>query len=421
MTPAAEDDTTTGIDAEQLGALTAAVTVEDEVACDGLRVSKTDDGYRFELPDLDRRGLDESELERVARSNAPWVTNWYFWHDVAPDAGSPRYAFLRYLERVDDPVGTRETPDDGDTRVPSDDSDATEAAGDVETPSSHEDEAVRFDGDAVPARYDALASGMAREWGELVVSVALAEDGYRRYDVQHEEDADVPVGSLTEYLDPGDAREIATFDERDRYRPLKAAPTLRSGWVFPALTHGEVLTVVDYLYPATIANWYRAQTNSLDVDHWERAMARQSGIYGVIETWNRGDGHEHVEWVANACCDDSQCLKRREWEYDADTELDADPGDGVMPCREPCSVVVSAARRWTKLEGESSQTYEFELTPSEKEQLEAIVDAVADGTTEQIRDADVNDPANQLRARFLREKRVDDDGNLCGVPTDRDD
>jgi len=64
-------------------------------------------------------------------------------------------------------------------------------------------------------------------------------------------------------------------------------------------------------------------------------MARQSGIYGVVKTWDRGEGHEHVDWVEEACCDDSQCLKRREWQYDDETELDVDGGDGVFPAASP--------------------------------------------------------------------------------------
>jgi hypothetical protein len=148
-------------------------------------------------------------------------------------------------------------------------------------------------------------------------------------------------------------------------------------------------------------------------------MARQTGIYGVVETWDRGEGHDHVERVAEACCADSECLKRREWEYDDDTDLDGDGGDGVFPCREPCSLVVSAARRWTRLEGEQPQTYEFELTPSEKEQIEAIIDAVADGRVDEIREGDFRDGANRWRARYLRAKRMRD-RDLCGVETDRE-
>jgi hypothetical protein len=182
-----------------------------------------------------------------------------------------------------------------------------------------------------------------------------------------------------------------------------------------------VVRTVETFYPATVANWHREREGELDVSHWRDTVSRQTGIYRVVDTWDRGEGYEHVNWVAEACCADSQCLKRREWEYDDETDLDVEGGDGEFPCREPCSLVVSAARRWTRLEGEQSRTYEFELTPSEKEQVEAIVDAVADGRTDEIREADTSEGANRYRARFLRAKRFDDEGNLCGVPTEADD
>jgi len=318
---------------EQITALTAAVTVEDDVAQDGLHVTRDDDGYRFSLPDLERVGLDEDALERVARANSEWVTNWYFWHDVAPRAGSARHEFLRFLERVAAPDAPEETEGEGET----------------------------YDADAVLERYDALRDGITREWGELLVTVELADDDYRRYEVRHVDDADVDadVDALEEHLDPLEARQVAKFDERERYRPLKTAPSLRTGWRFADLTSTEVVDTVDAFYPATVANWHREREGELDVDHWVDATGRQTGMYGLLETWNRGEGHEHVEWVAEACCADSECVKRREWQYDDDTDLAVDGGEGTFPCREPCSMVISAARTWTKLEGEESQTYEF--------------------------------------------------------------
>ncbi len=68
-----------------------------------------------------------------------------------------------------------------------------------------------------------------------------------------------------------------------------------------------------------------------------------------------------------------------------------------------------ARHRWRtqvdETRSEQSQTYEFELTPCEKEQLEAIIDAVADGEADDIREADIYEGANRYRARFLRAKR----------------
>jgi hypothetical protein len=358
------------MDEDPVDALVA--TAPDGIDFDGLVVERDDDGYTVETPESGDRGLDEAGLREVA-ADSSYVGNWYFWHAVAPQTDA-RWAYLRWLEGADE--------------------------------------------HAVPARYDALGDGLATEWGQLRITVSLDGTDGRHYELRHADDAETPENDLVSYEDPLDARDIAKHDDDGDYRPLKTAPSLATGWQFPDLSAAELVETVHAFYPATVQNWHREREGELDVTHWHETVSRQTGIYGVVQTWDRGEGYEHVNWVAEACCDDSQCLKRREWGYDEETALDVDGGDGEFPCREPCSLVIAGARQWTKLEGEQSQTYEFELTPSEKEQVEDIIDAVADGAAEDIREADVYDGANRYRARFLRAKLFDENGNLAGVETD---
>ncbi|MFB6160853.1 MAG: DR2241 family protein [Haloferacaceae archaeon] len=351
----------------QLTALVRAAA--DGVERDGLRVERRADGYAVATPEDSWAGLDEDGLRATLAELPRYVSNWHFWTTVA-DPGTSRWAFLRWVERADDRP--------------------------------------------VPDRYDALEDGTAREWGQLRVVARLGADGERRYDLRHVDDADADPADLEAFDEPLDLRRPTTFDDRERYRPLRTAPTLPTGWRLDGLDGRDLVEAVDVVYPATVANWHREREGGLDVTHWAETADRQTGIYDVIDELDP----EAVEWIAEACCVDSQCLKRREWEYDDDRTVDVDAGDGTFPCREPCSLVVAAARRWTTLEREDERTYEFELTPSEKAQVEAIVDAVADGRVDRIREADVSDGANRYRARYLRAKRFDDAGNLCGVPTE---
>jgi hypothetical protein len=356
-----------------VAALVAAA--EEGVEFDGLGVGRDGTGeadYRFETPDVAREGLTESEFRDACTNHPEYVDNWYFFEGV--DRSPADRAFLRWLE-------------DGDAE-----------SWDVHT------------------RYDALREGIVRSWGQVAVTAMLGAGG-RRYELRHEDDVGTGLPDLERHEDPLAARDLVKHDDRGRYRPLKTAPTLPTGWAFVGLDGRDCTRALDLVYPATVANWYLEREGELDVNHWRETMERQSGIYSVIKTWDRGEGYEHVNWVAEACCDDSQCLKRREWGYDDETDLDVDGGDGEFPCREPCSLVVAAARKWTRLEGEQPRTYEFELTPSEKEQVEDIIDALADGRADDIREADIYDGANRYRARFLRAKRMDEDGNLSGVPT----
>jgi len=359
----------------QVETLLDRVDADGSVELDGLRVAADGDTYAVETPDERHEGLTEPGLRETLGSDrmAPYVTNWYFWSEVVGDRGRHRRAFLRHAE----------------------------AAGDH----------------PVPERYDALRSGLETEWGEVVVTATLGEDGHRRYEIRHADDLDADPDDLDAYHDPLDARELSTSDRKGRYRPLRTAPSLVSGWIFPDLDGRDAVETLDTLYPASIPNWNLEREGDLDITHWRETAERQTGIYGVVEELPR----EAVDWMAEACCVDSQCLKRREWQYDADHELEADGGAGAFPCREPCSLVVAAARRWTKLEEEETRTYEFELTPSEKDQIEDVIDAVADDRTDEIREADVYEGANRYRTRFLRAKRFDDAGNLGGVPTEPDD
>ena len=358
------------MDAEYGDALVA--TADDGIAFDGLTVDREGDRFVFETPAEVHESLDEADLRAVAGEDA-YVRNWYFWHAVAPQKPD-RWAFLRWLEDA------------------------------AETP--------------LDERLEALADGVVTEWGQLRLTATAADAGDRRYDVRHVDDARTDAAELEHHEDPRDARSITKHDDDGRYRPLKTAPSLQTGWRFAGLDAADLVATVETVYPATVANWHREREGGLDVTHWHETVERQTGIYGVVQTWDRGEGHEHVNWVAEACCVDSQCLKRREWQYDEATDLDVDGGDGVFPCREPCSLVIAAARQWTKLEGEEPRTYEFELTPSEKEQLEAILDAVSEGRAGDVREADVYDGANRYRARFLRAKRTDEEGRLGGVPTE---
>jgi hypothetical protein len=357
---------------EQVAALRRAAR-EDGVDRDGLRATRDDGGFVLETPGRRREGLDDDEFAVAAREAGACVTDWHYWRRERP---ADHEAFLRWVEGADGSV-----------------------------PASQ--------------RYAALAEETSREWGQLRVTARLGGDGppgERRYDLRHVDDAGVPAGELERHDDPFDVRDLATVDERGRYRPLKTAPSLVDGWAFPDLPGADLVRAVDAFYPATIANWYREREGELDVTHWRETAERQTGIYDVVEELS----DEQVEWIAESCCVDSQCLKRREWDQTEDEPLGVPRGEGAFPCREPCSLVIAAARKWTRLEREQPREYTFELTPSEKEQLEAIVEAVADGRTDEIREADVYEGANRYRARFLRAKRFDDEGRLGGVPAESD-
>ena len=330
---------------------------ESSIDYDGLSARMQEDGtYVLETPDaqVTTEALDAESTGEYT----PWVQNWWYWQRLCRVRSPAGLRYLRMLERAE----TME----------------------------------------VPERMDELHTGIATAWGQLTVLATVDEDGQRWYTVHHCEDGEEE--DLERLESPVDARALATYDADGRYRPLKSAPSLRRGWTFARVPAAHLVTIVGYLYPASIPNWDREQRGRLDVTHWRSTADRQTGIYGIIDELDEAA----VDRIAATCCVDEECLKRREWGYDPDTPLAADGGTGAFPCREPCSLVVAAARKWTTLERETAQTYKLELTPSEAAQLSEIIDAVADGTTESIREADVGEGANRYRVRYLREKLFED-------------
>ena len=358
---------------EELHEAIATAAADDGIAFDGLSVECTGDMCSVEVPPEGFTQVGADAIDELLETYPAYADNWYVWHATAPQA-QDRWDFLRWLEAAADR--------------------------------------------GVRARYDVLADGVTERWGELAIRVALDGEGGRTYSVAHAEDRETAPdgGDVEVYEAPTAAREIARFDDRGRYRPLKTAPTLQRGWRLTGLDAQDLVEVVEAVYPATIANWHRERRGDLDVTHWRETAARQTGIYDVVDDLP----DEAVEWMAEACCVDSQCLKRRRWDRTAEDHLDVPRGEGVFPCREPCSLVISAARKFTKLDAEPTHSYEFELTPSEKEQLEGLIDAVAEGRVDEIREADIGKDANRYRTRFLRARRFDEDGQLCGVPTEEE-
>jgi hypothetical protein len=93
------------------------------------------------------------------------------------------------------------------------------------------------------------------------------------------------------------------------------------------------------------------------------------------------------------------CLKKTLWDVDDDTPLAVDRGDGEIPCPEPCSIFVSFARRVRLFEREHDAAG---FSPSEREDLAALLEAAAAGELAFAREAEFENPSNERRMRYRR-------------------
>lgn len=231
----------------------------------------------------------------------------------------------------------------------------------------------------------------ARVFGQIRV-----EKNGSEYALRHVEDGGEE--SLDVFTDPVAAREIARLTEEGEHRPLKSSPNLRRGWRTMLSGEAELVSAMNYFYPAGVVHWHLHREGELETTSFRENASRQSGMYERVRHLSDGAAQN----AAKACCEDEVCLKKTLWDIDEDTPLEAERGVGEIPCPEPCSVFVSFARRVRSFEKEEIYADSGGLTPSEKEDVLALVEAAASGEVRFAREAEFEEPVNERRMRYRR-------------------
>jgi hypothetical protein len=242
----------------------------------------------------------------------------------------------------------------------------------------------------------ALKAFLAKIGSELTLAqVAIIGCG-RTFDLRHVSDRGRAARDLRE-LSLGDLRALAQFTASGEFRPLKSAPNLPSGWRFTARDEEELESALNRLYPGAIADWFAAQSPHPPVANYRDFTGRQTGMYRV--TTMLGDAR--TRQVARACCHRSFCLKRRLWIVNGLTPETVEE-KSLIPCLEPCAVLLEFARKAARIEQEAKM--KLELSPGEAATLMAAVEIALRHPEDGLREADFNAPANPRRLQLLREK-----------------
>jgi sirohydrochlorin cobaltochelatase len=205
-----------------------------------------------------------------------------------------------------------------------------------------------------------------REWGELHV----AADG-EGYALSHRADRDTASAALDTPDSVAALRDRIRTADDGHYRPFSGERSLPTGWGFDGLGRVELLRAVATVYPASVETW----ADDPDPVPYRETATRQSGIYERTVALSRAD----LAATTEAVCGD--CAKRRDWDERREDSLPVDRGDGHLPCREPCSFLVAAAR-------------EMLDEPPDEQPPDRPDDGVPPG--------DLTDPANRYRVRYRR-------------------
>ena len=151
-------------------------------------------------------------------------------------------------------------------------------------------------------------------------------------------------GGETVAADPDAVRELVSQDSAGRYRPLAGALSLPPRWRVQCQTRSELVTIVDAVYPLAPAHIEQWREGSLRIVSLADVLSRQTARYAVSNDL-RPAGRTAA---AESLC--GRCVKQPVWSHPSD----APPADApvqVIPCPEPCSVLVSLCREaalWEK-------------------------------------------------------------------------
>jgi len=241
----------------------------------------------------------------------------------------------------------------------------------------------------------ALSAFVAALGAELVFGQVWIRREGGGYELRHIIDNGANAGALR-LLAEEEIRPLAQFTERGAFRPLKSAPNLRRGWRVLARDDEALGAALNRLYPGAVADWFAARSPRPPVTSYRDFTARQTGMYRLTTFLDDATAGAAIR----ACCHKDFCLKRRLWTVEG---LGPDPAEikSIIPCLEPCAIMLEFARRIARLEQDEKTS---PPTAEDIARQRAEADLALRNPDPNVAESDFDAPGNPRRARFNLEK-----------------
>ena len=165
---------------------------------------------------------------------------------------------------------------------------------------------------------------------------------------------DAENSGLAIFSDPYDAIEIARYDDKGNYRPLKTAPNLRHGWMLKLKDLNETALALDFLYPAALGTALAFARNTLKHVNLRETLERQTGMYAITK---KITDEQAESTIACTCNHEEGCLRHILWSISPDrpsslsrqeSEIRFAESEIPILCAEACNLLVAAARKVVK-------------------------------------------------------------------------
>ena len=216
-------------------------------------------------------------------------------------------------------------------------------------------------------------------------------------ELRHIADAEYARAGL-QALTLGELRGLAQTTAEGAFRPVKTAPNLRRGWYHAAATDADLESALDVLYPGALVDWWSAAQADPPVQHYREFTARQSGIYRVTQQLSDAEAAA----VIRAGCHAESCLRRRHWSVAGLRPEGAEAGKSVIPCLEPCPVLLEFARQ-AAVSGKD-ESMPVPLSTGALATLVQALDLALQHPLSTVREGDLAHPGNPRRIRLLRDR-----------------
>jgi hypothetical protein len=242
----------------------------------------------------------------------------------------------------------------------------------------------------------ALAAFVAEIGNELDVAQVIIRRTAAGFELRHVDDRGMSPETLRA-LRLNDVRLLAQFTAHGAFRPLKSAPNLQKGWLLGASSNTELETALNQLYPGLIADWFAARLPRPPITHYREFTNRQTGMYRITQMLS----DEQAGQVISAGCHRRFCLKQRLWTVEG-LAPDARKDKSLIPCLEPCALLLEFARKAMRIE--QQKKVKIELAPDELAVVHSSLTTSLKEAAPDVREGDFNSPRNPRRSQLVLAK-----------------